>query len=131
MIVTVLSGAIRTKALGAKTSSAASAWRPSSRSPTSSAAPPSAVDWRNRRRVTMLTLQGRGRLVDGGADAHVRGAAADVARHPGVDIDVGRPWHLRKQGDRRHDLTGLAVPALSNVELAPGALDRLRDLARD
>src|SRR5947209_4653864 len=104
MIVTVLSGAIRTNAFGAKTSSAASARRPSSRSPTSNAAPATAVDWTNRRRVSMISLPAsrppRVRVdVDGarsalGDPAAVLrpGQAELVAQHPqerhvGLDVD--------------------------------------------
>src|SRR5205807_4813245 len=37
----------------------------------------------------------------------------------------------RQQGDRRHDLSGLAVAALGDVEPAPGLLDGSRDVTRD
>src|SRR6266545_4771258 len=131
MIVTVLSGAIRTKAFGAKASAASARWS-SRRTPTRSAAPASAVDWMNRRRVSMVSTSERpGRLVDGGADADVRGTAADVAGHGRVDVAVGRAADLGQQRDRRHDLAGLAVTALGDVEPAPRALDRLRHRPKD
>ena len=61
--------------------------------------------------------------MNGFADALVRTAAADVAAHGVVDVGVGGLGFLRKQRDRRHDLSGLAVAALRNVFFHPGLLD--------
>src|SRR5688572_33012046 len=43
-----------------------------------------------------------GRLVDGGADPGIGPAAADVARHRGVDVRVGRSRLGRQQRGRAH-----------------------------
>src|SRR2546426_1141867 len=60
--------------------------------------------------------------MDGGADARVRAAAADVASHCAVDVRVrGIGLHLQ-QGDGAHDLPGLAVAALRHVLGDPGGL---------
>src|SRR6185437_6983957 len=77
-----------------------------------------------RARSCRLSLAGG--VVDGGADALIGPAAADVAAHRLVDVVVGR---LRLGGQQRrggHDLPGLAVAALRHVALDPGELDRVR-----
>src|SRR5690606_35024640 len=66
-------------------------------------------------------------FVDGGADAHIRGAGAYVAAHRVVDVGVGGLGVLREQGRGGHDLSRLAVAALGHVELAPGRLHGLPD----
>jgi hypothetical protein len=68
-----------------------------------------------------------GGFVDGSADAHIGGAAAEVARHRVVDVGIGRLAVLAEQRDGAHDLAGLAVAALHDVELAPGFLHHLAD----
>src|SRR5262245_39490540 len=45
-----------------------------------------------------------GRLLDRRADPSVGPAAADVARHRGVDVGVARMRVAREQGGGRHDL---------------------------
>src|SRR6266571_1195061 len=69
--------------------------------------------------------------MDRRADAHIGGAATDIAVHGGVDVRVGRLCVARQQADRRHDLARLAVAALDHVELLPRGLDRLGDLSVD
>ena len=71
------------------------------------------------------TLDLRG-AVDRGADAEVGGAAADVPVHRVVDVGVGRVRVTLDERDRRHDLAGLAVPALRDVELLPRLLHGVR-----
>src|ERR1700683_1620797 len=56
------------------------------------------------------------------ADADVGAAAADVARHGGVDIDVGWIAIGGKQRRSRHDLSGLAITALDDFDVEPGFL---------
>ena len=63
--------------------------------------------------------------VHGRADALVRAAAADVG-HRLVDVRVGRIRVLREQRRGGHDLPGLAVAALRDVEREPRLLHRVR-----
>src|SRR6516164_7171464 len=67
-------------------------------------------------------LRARSRLLDGGADAHVSAATADVSRHRSVDVGIFGVWRRSEQRDRRHDLPGLAVAALNDFEIEPGLL---------
>src|SRR5690606_2441709 len=78
-----------------------------------------------------LTAVRRGKtrgLLDGGADARVRGTAAEIAVHRLVDVLVGRLRISREQRGGRHDLARLAVPALHDVQIEPGGLDFLAEL---
>src|SRR2546425_12733271 len=65
------------------------------------------------------------RSLDGLADAWIGSAAADVPGHRLVDVGVRGRGDLRQQRCRRHDLTGLAVAALPDLEVEPGVLDLL------
>src|ERR1700739_983992 len=67
----------------------------------------------------------RSGLVNGGTDAYVGAAAADVARHGGVDIRLARLRISAEQRRGRNDLPALAVAALRHVERDPGLLHRL------
>src|ERR1700744_1812490 len=58
-------------------------------------------------------------------DALVTAATADVAGHRFAYLIVGGFWILREQRGCLHDLTGLAIAALRDVDLAPGLLDRV------
>src|SRR6516162_3265382 len=69
-----------------------------------------------------LRLRARSRLLDGGADAHVSAATADVSRHRSVDVGIVGVWRRSEQRGRRHDLPGLAVAALNDFEIEPGLL---------
>src|SRR5439155_9083063 len=62
-------------------------------------------------------------LGDGGPDAEVRPAPAEVPAHRLVDVGVGRVRVLVEQGHGLHDLAGLAVTALGHVVVDPGLLD--------
>src|SRR2546426_4660006 len=87
-------------------------------------APTTEAVCRNSRRVTWVWApisRLLRRAVDGGADALVGAAAADV-RHRGVDIGVARAAVLGEQRYRGHDLAGLAVAALRHVLGDPGPL---------
>src|SRR5258706_7879365 len=75
-------------------------------------------------------LQGGGhlrRLLDGLADARIGSAAADVPRHRLVDIGVGGSRYRSEQRGGGHDLAGLAVAALDDLEIEPRLLDFLAD----
>src|SRR5262249_6152499 len=62
---------------------------------------------------------------DGVFDTLVRAAAADVARHRFTYLVASRLWILDQQCSRLHDLTGLAIAALRDVEVAPCLLNRV------
>ena len=61
--------------------------------------------------------------MDGVFDALVSAAAADVARHRLPYLVVGRFWIFHQERGRLHDLTGLAIAALRNIQLAPSLLN--------
>src|SRR5258708_39962041 len=58
-------------------------------------------------------------------DALVTAAAADIARNRLADLIVRGLWIFRQQCRGLHDLAGLAIAALRNIELAPGLLNRV------
>src|ERR1700749_2086164 len=68
--------------------------------------------------TTSRRMTGRGAL-DGVADPHIGAAAADVSRHRGVDVRIVRRGSSIEQRARRHDLPGLAVTALHDLEFEP------------
>ena len=94
--------------------------------------PAAAPATRNSRRDQVMSGplcadgRGSGGLPDGGADAGVGAAAADVARHGVVDVAVGGMRVGGEERRRGHDLARLAVAALHHVEVEPGLLDLLR-----
>src|SRR5512133_2741471 len=63
-----------------------------------------------------------GRLVNRLADADIGAAAAEIAVHGGVDIRVGGFGSFGEQGRGGHDLSGLAIAALRDVDLLPRKL---------
>src|SRR5712671_2515100 len=65
-----------------------------------------------------------GRASDRPANAHIGGAAAQVSAHRLFDIRVRRVGLGLQQRDRAHDLPALAVAALDDIPLHPGALYR-------
>src|SRR6476661_5446614 len=65
------------------------------------------------------------RIVDGGPDADIGGAAAEVAVHGAIDVAVARLLDRLQQRHRAHHLPRLAVTTLRNVARDPGALHRL------
>src|SRR2546426_8248830 len=67
------------------------------------------------------------RVLDGRADARIGATAANVARHRLVDIAVGGRGVLRQQRGGGHDLAGLAVAALHDLEVEPRLLHLLAD----
>jgi hypothetical protein len=64
--------------------------------------------------------------VNGGADAEVCAAPADVAAHGCVNLGVGGRRRRGEEGCRLHDLATLAVAALWDIVGAPGALHGVR-----
>src|SRR5437870_712655 len=69
-------------------------------------------------------LQQLCRLVNGGTDADIGRAAAEVAVHSQIDVAVCRLLDLLEQSDRAHDLSRLAIATLRNVARDPGVADR-------
>ena len=144
MTVTVLSGAILMKALGIGWSLARGVRGEDRHGNIGRDHQRSAERGRGLQQVTARGARGepRGHLldhgsglhrgsgfVDGGTDAHVGGAAADVAVHGAVDVRVTRLWILADERHRAHDLAGLTVAALDDVELSPGGVHRVRCIA--
>src|SRR5437667_12422799 len=87
--------------------------------------PNAALALRNCRRERSTVMSGPllGRVLDSRADSHVRPAAADVPRHGGVDVAVGRVGVGGEQRRCGHDLAGLAIAALRHLQLDPGLLN--------
>src|SRR6266436_3078439 len=63
------------------------------------------------------------RVLDSRADSHIGAAPADVPRHGGVDVAIGRVGVGREQRSRGHDLAGLAIAALRDLEIEPRLLN--------
>jgi hypothetical protein len=68
--------------------------------------------------------------MNGAADSRVGAAAADVAGHRVIDIRVGGLGVLAQEHGGGHDLARLAIAALRNFLLDPGALQRMRQILR-
>ena len=62
--------------------------------------------------------------MDAGADAGVRRATAEVARHRAIDIRIGWLGRFGQECRRAHDLPALAITALRHIEVAPRLLER-------
>src|SRR6185369_17055073 len=65
------------------------------------------------------------RVLDRGANALIRPAAADVAVHRLIDVVVARTLGLFQQRRGLHDLASLAIAALRHVGGAPRLLHRM------
>ncbi len=61
--------------------------------------------------------------MNGPANALISSAAAENVLHRRVDILIAGVGILLQQGDRVHDLSGLAVTALGHMFVQPGFLD--------
>src|SRR5438132_8277537 len=87
--------------------------------------PRAALALRNCRREKSTVMSGPflGRMLDSLADSHISTAAADVPGHGGVDVAVGRVRLGREQRRRGHDLAGLAIAALRQLQRDPVLLD--------
>src|SRR5208282_3531447 len=69
----------------------------------------------------------RGQL-NGGADAPIRHAAAQVPTHNGINVLITGVWVILEQRRCLHDLPGLTVAALRCLRLDPGLLQRMATL---
>src|SRR6266850_2317308 len=117
---------MRIKALGVNAAAAAPIEGPVLK-PITSPPPSAALALRNCRRERSTVMSGPflGGVLDSLADSDIRTAAADVPRHGGVDIAVGRVGLGGEQRRCGHDLAGLAIAALRHLQLDPGLLDLL------
>src|SRR5215469_9418233 len=70
-----------------------------------------------------------GSRLDGGGDPLIAAAAANVAAHRVVDLALGRVLCRRQQHRGLHDLAGLAITALRDVQGAPSLLHRVIAIA--
>src|SRR5262252_6173984 len=62
--------------------------------------------------------------------ALVHSTAAQITHHGRIDLVVAGLWSFREQSCSRHDLSGLAVPALRNLLGNPGLLYGVRIVRR-
>src|SRR6267143_5646867 len=117
---------MRIKALGANAAAAAPIEGPVLK-PIRSPPPSAALALRNCRRERSTVMSGPflGGVLDSLADSHIRATATDVPRHCGVDVAIGRVGLGGEQCCRGHDLAGLAIAALRDLQLDPGLLDLL------
>src|SRR5438094_7380816 len=100
---------------------------PSARPPPATAVP--TMKLRRERFWFMSRLLSAGGHVHRRPDPLIGAATADV-RHRVVDLLVGRLRLLPQQRRRGHDLTGLAIAALRDVERRPRLLHRMRARGR-
>src|SRR5260221_12213295 len=118
---------MRRKAFGAKGALVVSVSRISPRAGNpkpSSKPPPSALVAvrKSRRFMSNLRLGNASRLLDGGADAWIGAAAADIPGHRAVDVRIARLGSGGEQRALPHDLGRPGVTALPDLQLAPGPL---------
>src|SRR5271168_478364 len=135
-IVTRPLGSIETKTCGSLTTppcilaapvaKAASAARAGTNSAATTRPPVAIKPRRKPRRLTFSTVartgvmsRSRGGRLDGGGDALIAAAAADIAAHRTVYLVFGRVLVSAEKCCGLHDLAGLAIPALRDVEGAP------------
>ncbi len=69
--------------------------------------------------------------MNGLANARIGAASANVAGHGFVDVFVGRGRVLGQQNCRAHDLTGLTIAALGNVNFDPGLLQGMTQVGSE
>src|SRR5277367_5270802 len=78
---------------------------------------------------TAVMSRSYGSRLDGGGNALIAAAAADVAAHRVVDLGLRRVLRRRQQRGGLHDLAGLAIAALRDVQGAPRLLHRVIPIA--
>lgn len=69
--------------------------------------------------------QSLGGFVDGGADANISRATAEVPSHGFVDVGIRRIVILFKQCHGAHDLARLAITTLYDIKMFPCVLNSL------
>lgn len=70
----------------------------------------------------MILTTFRGRF-DGGFDARISAAAADIALHVGIDVGIAGVLIFGEERSGAHDLARLAIATLGHIVLAPGFLE--------
>src|SRR5450432_654173 len=68
--------------------------------------------------------------MNGFANAQVGATAANISRHGFINILICRIWIFTEQHGRRHQLTGMTISTLRNVDLLPGKLRRMIIIGR-
>src|SRR6516165_6418145 len=94
--------------------------------------PVARIPFRKPRRLTFSMVAWTGVMsgscssrLDGGGDPLIAAAAADVAAHRVVDLGFGRVLRRRQQCRGLHDLAGLAIAALRDIQGTPSLLHRV------
>src|SRR5450830_840665 len=92
--------------------------------------PTSAVTLRKSRRVVVMAISSglahfRGGALDGGADAVVGAATANVAAHGVFDVGIAGVLVGAQQRGGTHQLARLAIAALRHIVRNPGFLQRM------
>src|SRR3984893_770568 len=67
------------------------------------------------------------RAVNGGPNALIRAASADIAAHRGIEVGIAWLRGVGQQRRGRHDLTRLAIAALDDLEVEPRLPQRMPD----
>src|SRR5580658_2426113 len=133
MIVTILSSPMVTQALGANEVAADAT---SGLEPKATATPNAPVATINERRESawlcrsLCMALSLGDALNGGDDAGVGTASADVAVHVPDDLLACRLGIVSQQIRGLHDLAGLAVAALRHLHRHPGFLQRMAGIRR-
>src|SRR4051794_8653533 len=64
------------------------------------------------------------------ANPYIRSTTAKIPAHSIIDLGIRRLRGFGQERGRRHDLAGLAVPALRNVHVLPRLLKRMGAVGR-
>src|SRR5579884_3333873 len=91
--------------------------------PGQSASPP--TEWLRAGQDSLLGSHRISRAMNGFADSVIGTATANIAAHDSVDLRIGRMRVVGKQNRGRHDLPGLAIATLRNLNRDPGVLQRV------
>src|SRR6516164_7624298 len=98
--------------------------------------PVASTPFRKPRRLTLSITAWKGVMsgscggrLDGGGDALIAAAATDIAAHRIVYFGFRRVLVCREERRGLHDLPGLAIPALRDIQCAPSLLHRMVTVA--
>src|SRR5665213_3401912 len=87
-------------------------------------------DGKGRSYAGSFLLHQVGCLMNGLANTQICATAAEIAVHSFVDLLIAWAWRFLEQGSSGHDLPGLAVTALGNIDGFPGDLKGMRSSGR-